>query len=70
MSKADDKLIYCGFGVHYNPETNERFEKTASGSFTKVDDGVKGLLERNFINNGLEKMAAQLESKGKGGKFK
>lgn len=57
-------LIYCGFGIYYDADTSERFEKTASGEFTAVDDGVTGSLERSYVRSHLEKLAVD-----KGGKL-
>ena len=49
------KLINCGFNSHFDPESGHRFMKTASGDFTEVDDGAKGILERTFVEDGMKK---------------
>ena len=46
--------INCGFNSHFDPESGLRFEKTASGEFVEVDDGVKGILEREFVKKAME----------------
>ena len=64
----NDNKVYCGFGVYYDTKTNERFEKTASDQFSRINDGAQGLLERDYIGNGLEKIAVAMESVKKGGR--
>lgn len=65
----NENIVYCGFGVYYDTSTNERFEKTASDKLSKISDGAQGLLERDYINGGLEKAAMSMDHGDKGGKY-
>ena len=63
---SDKNLLYCGFGVYYDLQTNQRFEKTAAHdqALAEVKDGIAGLLEREFVKQGMLEIEKKNKSRG------